>query len=194
VSDLVSVPGGRDVRARFEGPAEPVRLVVACPPDPRAGGSRADARLRAIADALVDRDAACLRIDYDPWDGGQGAVTDAANAVEWARDRAERVVLVGYSFGAAVALVTGVRTAVAGISAVAPPARSAGLDAADGVSALACPGQVVVGDRDEHVDAAPVVDAARDRGWPVVSLPTGHGFAGQTGAMAAAVGAWVSGR
>lgn len=193
MSDPVSVPGGRDARATLDGPADAARLVVACPPDPRAGGSRADARLRAISDALTDRGVACLRVDYGPWDAGRGAVTDATNAVAWARERAERVVLTGYSFGAAVALVTGTETPVAGVSAVAPPARTAGLDAAAAVSGLSCPGQVVVGDRDERVDAAPVVAAARDRGWPVVSLPAGHGFAGQTGAMAAAVGAWVSG-
>ena len=192
MSDLVSVPGGRDARASLDGPADAPRLVVACPPDPRAGGSRADARLRAMSDALTDRDTACLRVDYGPWNEGRGAVADARNAVAWAADRVARVALVGYSFGAAVALVAASETAVAGVSAVAPPARTAGLDAAAAVAGLSCPGQVVVGDRDERVDAVPVVAAARDRGWPVVSLPTGHGFVGTTDEMAATVAEWVA--
>lgn len=191
MSDPVSIPGGRDARGSLDGPDDAARLVVACPPDPRAGGSRADARLRAVSDALATRGTACLRIDYGPWDEGRGAVGDVTAAVAWAADRAASVALVGYSFGAAVALVAALETSVAGVSAVAPPARIADLDAAAAVPRIDCPGQVVVGDRDARVDAAPVVAAARDCGWPVVSLPTGHGFTGQTGAMAEAVAEWT---
>jgi alpha/beta superfamily hydrolase len=194
VSDPVSIPGGRDARASRDGPPDAATLVVACPPDPRAGGSRADARLRAVADALADRGAACLRVDYGPWDGGRGAVADAERAVAWARDRAERVALAGYSFGAAAALVAAAETPVAGVSAVAPPARAADLDAAAAVSRVESPGQVVVGDRDGVVDVAPVVAAARDRDWSVVSFPTGHGFAGHAAGVAAVVADRLSGR
>ncbi|MFB6168231.1 MAG: alpha/beta hydrolase [Haloferacaceae archaeon] len=194
MSDPVAIPGARDVRATLDGPRDARCLVVACPPDPRTGGSRSDARLRALSDALTSQGVACLRIDYGPWGDGQGEVTDATRAVAWAADRAERVVLAGYSFGAAVALAGALETTVAGVSAVAPPASTADIDAADAVSRADSPGQVVVGDRDTRVDSGPVVVAARARGWPVVSLPTGHGFAGQTGDMAERVAAWVSGR
>jgi alpha/beta superfamily hydrolase len=193
VSDPVSIPGGRDVRATLDGPADAARLAVACPPDPRAGGSRADARLRAVSDALSDRGVACLRVDYGPWGEGRGAVGDARRAVAWARERAADVALAGYSFGAAVALVAALDAPVAGVSALAPPARIAGLDAVDAAARISPPGQVVVGDRDRRVDSSPVVAAARERGWPVVSLPTGHGFAGRTGEAAAAVADWVAG-
>ena len=193
MSDPVSIPGGRDVRATLDGPRDAGRLVVACPPDPRAGGSRTDARLRAVSDALTARGLACLRLDYGPWAEGRGEVTDAEGAVAWADDRAASVALVGYSFGAAVALVAALDADVAGVSAVAPPASTASLDAADAVSRLSCPGQVVAADRDGRVDSGPVVAAARDRGWPVASLPTGHGFAARTAEMAEAVARWVAG-
>jgi alpha/beta superfamily hydrolase len=194
VPDPVSVPGGRDARATLDGPRDAARLVVACPPDPRAGGSRSDARLRAVSDALTSRGVGCLRVDYGPWDEGRGEVRDARNAVAWADDRAASVALVGYSFGAAVALVAAAEADVVGVSAVAPPASIASLDAADAVARVDSPGQVVVADWVERVDPTPVAAAARERGWPVVSLPTGHGFAGRTGEMADAVAAWVSGR
>lgn len=193
MSDPVSLPGGRDVRATLDSVADTARLAVACPPDPRAGGSRADARLRAVSSALTDRGIACLRVDYGPWDEGRGAVGDARNAVSWACERADQVTLVGYSFGGAVALVAASAAPVAGVSALAPPARIADLDAVAAVSRCSCPGQVVVGDHDRRVDSAPVVAAARERDWPVVSLQTGHGFAGRADEAAATVAAWVAG-
>jgi len=61
------VPGARDVRAslnRADGDGRADACIVACPPHPRAGGSRSDPRLRAVAAAFRDRGVDRLRVDY----------------------------------------------------------------------------------------------------------------------------------
>jgi alpha/beta superfamily hydrolase len=131
VSNTVVIPGGRDVRATRDAandtaPSE--TLVVGCPPHPLQGGSRHDRCLRAIAEAVTEAGTDCLRIDYGAYDAGRGECVDVARAVEWASKRAEWVGLVGYSFGAAVALCAaagGVADgpAVDGVVALAPPSR-----------------------------------------------------------------------
>jgi alpha/beta superfamily hydrolase len=190
VSGPVLVPGPRDVRARLDGDADgPV--VVACPPDPRDGGSRADARLRAVSDALADRGVGCLRLDYGPWAGGEAAVRDARAAVAWAHDRADRVALAGYSLGGAVALAAAADAPVARVAALAPPATADGVDAAAAVARVDAPGQVVVAARDRRADAAPVVAAARERGWVVEAVDAGHGFGGSLAAVAGLVAAFL---
>ena len=131
MSDTVVIPGGRDVRATRDAanrtaPSE--TLVVACPPHPLQGGSRHDRRLQAIAETLTEVGVDCLRLDYGAYDAGRGECVDVERAVEWANERAECVGLVGYSFGAAVALCVAGRgvaddPAVDGVVALAPPSR-----------------------------------------------------------------------
>ena len=131
MSDTVVIPGGRDVRATRDvanrtDPSE--TLVVACPPHPLQGGSRHDRRLQAIAETLTEVGVDCLRLDYGAYDAGRGECVDVEQAVEWANERAECVGLVGYSFGAAVALCVAGRgvaddPAVDGVVALAPPSQ-----------------------------------------------------------------------
>jgi len=77
----VLIPGTRDVRGTVDGPDDPDTIVVACPPHPQHGGSRTDARLQAVGEALASRGVGCLRIDYGPWDEGKGEQLDARNAL-----------------------------------------------------------------------------------------------------------------
>jgi alpha/beta superfamily hydrolase len=184
--DTVLVPGGRDVRATLDGPGTTAEAcVVACPPHPQMGGRRTDRRLRAVSDALAERDVACLRFDYGPWDEGEGERTDARNALAWARERYETVGLFGYSFGGAVALLaaaaeSGDGTPPAATTVLAPAARlEAGLDAADAVASIDCPLQVVYGERDTTADWEPVVERAREAGAEVVGMSADHHFVGQ---------------
>jgi alpha/beta superfamily hydrolase len=173
----ILVPRGRDVRATLDAPGG-AACVVACPPHPEMGGSRSDARLRAVSDALAP--AACLRFDYGPWDEGRGELTDAGNALAWARDRYDRVGLLGFSFGGAVALLAAAEAAPDSVSTLAPAARlPAGLDAVDALDAIDCPTQVVYGERDTTADWEPVVERARELGHRVDALPADHFFVGQ---------------
>ena len=172
------IPGGRDVRGPLDGGDARV-AVVACPPHPRQGGSRSDRRVRAVSDALAAADVACLRIDYGPWDEGYGERADAVAAVEWARERYERVGIFGYSFGGTVALLAAAAGDVDAVAALAPEARLASdLDAVSALSNLGVPVQVVYGERDETVAWRPLVEAAGDRGDDVVGLPADHFFVG----------------
>ena len=176
MSEPVRIPGGRRVEGRLDRP-DSDRVVVACPPHPRQGGSRTDPRLRAVSDALAP-DVACLRFDYGPWDAGRGERRDAERALSWATDRFERAGLLGYSFGAGVALRT---AAVAdhppdACSALAPPGDA---DIVDALGRIDPPVQVVAGERDETVNAGPVVTRARELGHTVETLPGDHHFAGQ---------------
>jgi hypothetical protein len=193
-ADPVVLPGGRDVRGSLDraGDVETAAgtdgsaCVVACPPHPQHGGSRADGRLRAVGDTLAARGVDCLRFDYGPWDEGRGERVDAEAALAWARDRYARVGLFGYSFGGAVAAVAAADAdpPPAAVSLLAPAATlPSGEDAAAAVARGRAPLQVVCGSRDERVDrdrvveAARAADAAADR--EVVTLDAGHGFVGE---------------
>jgi len=178
------VPGARDVRATLDGRDSPT-VVVACPPHPRMGGDRSDARLRVVSDALGERGVDCLRVDYGPWDRGRGEQTDVRNALGWAREHYTRAGLFGYSFGASVALLAAAAAlregedAPGAVSALAPAASVEGLDAAAAVDAVRCPLQVVYGERDDTVDSEPVAERARERGGSVETLGADHFYVGQ---------------
>ncbi|MFC6834969.1 dienelactone hydrolase family protein [Halomarina ordinaria] len=192
MSDPVVVGGARDVRASLDTPdTDTDACVVACPPHPRMGGHRGDRRLTAVSDALSP-DIACLRFDYGAWDEGRGERTDAVRAVEWARERFASVALFGYSFGGAVALLAAVETDVAAVSALAPAARLDGsLDAAAALAAIACPVQVVYGERDTTAEWEPVVERAREHDCEVVAMGADHHFVGQGEKAAAHVAGFL---
>ena len=193
MAESVPIPGPRDVTASLDAP-ETDSVVVACPPHPRYGGTRHDQRLRAVSDALAPG-VACLRIDYGPWDEGRGERTDAERALAWARERFASVACFGYSFGAGIAVraaaaTAGTATGPAALSVLAPPARSGGESVAEALDGVACPVQVVYGERDDTVDWASVVERARARGDAVASLRADHHFVGQSAAVGETVAAF----
>lgn len=189
MSETVLVPGAREVRGTLDNP-DAETCAVACPPHPQMGGDRTDSRLRAVADALGERDIACLRIDYGPWDEGRGESRDARNALAWAREEYDRIALFGYSFGGAVALLAAAEAeGLEAVSVLAPTDSLAGgdLDAVAALESIDCPLQVVYGERDSTADWERVVDRARDLGVEVVSMPADHFFVGKTDRVATAV-------
>jgi alpha/beta superfamily hydrolase len=108
-SEEIVVPSDRDVRATLDAPGGDA-CVVDCPTHPQMGGSRTDARLRAVSDAL---ECACLRMDYGEWDGGPGELGDVLDTYAWARAEYDEVSLFGYSFGGCLALVAAARHTIA---------------------------------------------------------------------------------
>lgn len=189
VGERVQIPGDRAVQATLDG-TDGRGAVVACPPHPQHGGSRADARLRAVSDRLTGDGVDCLRIDYGPWDRGRGEQQDVRDAIAWARGRYECVACFGYSFGAGMAvLVAAEEPALAAVSVLAPPARTGdGLRVTGAVEAIACPLQVIVGERDRTVDWEPVRDAADRAGHPTEGVAGDHFFAGQVDRVAGLAG------
>lgn len=181
----VVVSGGRDVRGSLDGPADALAVVVACPPHPRAGGTRSNPILTALGDGLADRGIATLRFDYGPWDDGEGEVSDAERAIEWAVERFDTVGAFGYSFGATVALAAAVDSPVTAVAALAPADRLPTVDTVATLERLRVPVLVVHGERDRTVDSIQVAERARALGQTVVAVPADHHFVGRRDRVAA---------
>ena len=192
MADRVPISGNRDVHAVRDGPEEARSIVVACPPHPQMGGSRADSRLTAVADALAEHSIATLRFDYGPWDEGVGEVRDAVAACRWAHERYDRVGLFGYSFGGGVAILAAREAEPDVLSVLAPAATVGNSDAVTAVADSEMPLQVLVGERDETVEWKRVVEAARERGATVERVGGDHFFTGQRSRIAETVASWLA--
>ena len=191
MTESVVIPADRDVRGSLDSP-DSTACVVACPPHPQMGGSRTDARLQAVSDAV---DAACLRFDYGAFDDGHGELRDTLDAMAWARERYESVALFGYSFGGCLALCAAAAAAEtpAAVSARAPADRlTDDLDAIAAVDDIDCPIQVMYGERDTTVDAERVADHVRASGGTVETVSADHFFVGQTRKIGETVGRFLN--
>jgi alpha/beta superfamily hydrolase len=204
--ETVLVPGARDARGTLDRAAEPApgereAVVIACPPHPQHGGTRADSRLGAVSAALGERGVSCLRFDYGFWDEGDGERLDTRNALRWASERYESVGLFGYSFGATMALcaageIDDAPEAPRAVSVLAPDRGGSRTDyAGDAVAALDGidrPAQVCYGERDTTADWGPVVERARKRGVAVEAIPADHFFVGQVQKVATTVASFLA--
>lgn len=195
MTDSVLVRASRDVRGSLDRTDDPnVRgVVLGCPPHPQHGGTRHDPRLTAVGDAVTEAGIDCLRFDYGPWDEGDGERSDAEAAIEWARERYDRVGLFGYSFGASIALLAAERAETDTVAALAPTATlGPDLDAVAALESIDCAVQVVYGSRDDTVDWEPVVEHARTLGADVEELPADHFFVGQLDRIADRCGTFLT--
>lgn len=135
--------------------ASPV-LAVLCHPHPQYGGSMHDAVLEQAAQCYPSS----LRFNFrgvgastGAFDAGVGEVDDVLCAWEWARNQHDwaRMVLIGYSFGAAMAWQAHSRCAdVERVILIAPPTAS--MKFADPVGASEHPASrhVIVGSEDDY--------------------------------------------
>ena len=190
-TERLRIQGPRELKATLDTPDGDGTdaVVVACPPHPRMGGDRRDARLRAVGETLCADGVACLRVDYGPYDEGRAERRDVREALSWAREGSDRAGLFGYSFGAGVCLLAAAEACEAGttpgaVSALAPPASSGGASTVEAVDRVTSPLQVVYGERDGTVDCGPVVERAHERGASVTGVPADHFFVGQQQAVA----------
>ena len=182
---------GHELAGDLLAPVDPIAGVVLCHPHPQLGGSRHDRVVTALFQALGGVGATVLRFDFRrEFGGGIAERRDAEAAVDLVAGRVgERPVhLVGYSFGALVALTAEVD--VTSRVAIAPPLPMA----PDPVVAPSEPTLLLV---PEHDPFCPPVEAERaTAGWPRhvrthVVAGADHLVTDGLGGAVAAVTAWA---
>ena len=181
-ADLAVPPPGVDA----------VGAVVLCHPHPQHGGNRFDRVVTALFEALPPAGYAAVRFDFRrEFADGVGARLDVVAALDHLGAGAElaRVphYVVGYSFGAVVALGTE-DDRIAGIAAVAPPLAVAP------VPTPRVPVLVLVPRHDQF--SPPSLTAPIVATWPAASLQViesaDHFLAGHTRDVADRVVAWLT--
>lgn len=156
-------PAGR-LDARLHGPPDgaPVLLLH---PHPRHGGSMGTRFVYTLARALADAGWRAVRFDFrgvgrsdGAYDEGRGETEDAVAVWDALAAEGDAPAVVGFSFGAAVAIRLAGRRPVPRLVLVAPPRRplAARMDPVADARAVGCPAHVLVGSADEQV---PVADA-----------------------------------
>lgn len=154
MSELVDGPAGKLELFTDGAEARTSALAVLCHPHPRYGGSAQDAVLGAAVDALRARQALCLRFNFRGVGRSEGRFDgdaerdDVLAIVRHARATRgpKPLLLVGYSFGAAMAWRAARAAAPEALFLIAPPVGPMHFAATD---APACPVHVVAGARDD---------------------------------------------
>jgi uncharacterized protein len=199
---------GLTLVAALASPQSPNAAAVMCHPHPRMGGTMNAPLLLALRDELVRRGYAVLRFNFRGIGESEGEsslgvdeVADAQGAVARARSFGGDlpVVLIGWSFGAAVAVRLAAQDdGLAGCVAIAPavkpkPEISAGLPPAREVE-VDVPLLLVCAAHDELVardDCTGWAEAARAE--VVVARGANHFFWGKYETLGATVGNWLDG-
>jgi alpha/beta superfamily hydrolase len=191
VQSLTLAPGdGVQLEAERATPDGVSRAsVVLCHPHPQYGGTMRSIVISALFDALPAAGFTCLRFNFrgverstGTHDDGRGELVDVQTAIDDAaasRLPAERLLLVGWSFGADMTLST-TDDRLAGWVGIAPPLRFAGNF--DAVAHDARPKLLILGQHDEFREPASVVDATEDWDATEIDVIAGasHFFVGRT--------------
>ena len=151
-------------------PATPHPAVVVCHPHPLFGGDMHNSVVTAVCQALVEAGIAALRFNFrgvgrsqGRFGEGVGEREDAIAALAYLRQRegvdSAKVGIVGYSFGAAVALVAA-DDQMAALAAISPPV----FGHVTAPPAIVCPTLLITGDRDDVAPPAQVTALGRTLG------------------------------
>ena len=150
------------LEALVETPATPAPVVaVMCHPHPLHGGTMTNKVVHTVARTMSRLGATTVRFNFrgvgkssGTYSEGIGERDDAIAVAEWARAArpGARLVLAGFSFGAAVAISIAVRVDAAALVSIAPPI---GRLPADLVLPV-CPWLIVHGSEDEIIPLADV--------------------------------------
>jgi len=194
-----------DVRleGRLAVPAGAARGAVVCHPHPQYGGTMDNNVVVAVCDALQAAGVATLRFNFRGVAGSQGSYTDGRGevddtrqAVAFLRERLGNgdVTLVGYSFGAMMALLAGHDASdVSRLVAIAPPVAMFDLAFLKGCER---PKLVVAGDRDQYCPLAELEAQLAKVAEPksfVRIAGADHFFYGHEAATADAVAKFIGG-
>jgi uncharacterized protein len=189
---------GQTLEAELTVAADERALAVLCHPHPQYGGDMRSLVTSELFGALPGAGVTCLRFNFrgvgrstGTYDGGNAEQLDVHAAVTWAADRGSaRLALVGWSFGADLAL-TESAPALAGWVAIAPPLRFGG--AVDRVGLDTRPKLLILAQHDEFRDAATVVEATEAWRETTTEIVPGasHFFVGRTARVVELVTDWI---
>ena len=177
-------PVGR-LEAILESPADAdvAGSVVVCHPHPQHGGTMHNKVAHTLARAFVGMNYAALRFNFrgteaseGSFDDGIGELDDALAAIDWMRNEQPAPLwIVGFSFGAAIAVRAAIAREVDGLVSVAPAISrfASGLETQPD-----CPWLVVQGDQDELVDIDETVEwfDGLEPGPELLVIPEGEHF------------------
>lgn len=172
---------GEILEARIDSAETPRWFTVFCHPHPLHGGSMNAPLMISVTRRLVERGHAVLRFNFrgagsstGTHDFGNGEQLDVAAAIDEASSRGLPVGLAGWSFGAATALRW-----LAGAAAdlpyagIAPPPDFLPEEAGAG------PKRIILGTRDQLIDADALRHYCADKGIDLVLTPGDHFFHGR---------------
>ncbi|MFT5014911.1 MAG: alpha/beta superfamily hydrolase [Patiriisocius sp.] len=183
MSESVSVPGpAGKLETIVDETIDATTVAVLCHPHSEYGGSMHDGVLQIMVDALLPLGIHCVRFNFrgvgkssGQFDNGEGEIRDVIAVTQWAKSRwpGLKLMLGGYSFGAAMSLIAAskIEDNVDKLILIAPPIQ---MMASDG--ALSIDSCVIVGGRDTIVSASA---AAQYFGAQLKVLPQAdHFFSG----------------
>ena len=145
-----------------------------------------------LADRWAARGVRTVRVGYREPNNLDLCAHDLACGVEWARDAgADRVVVMGHSFGGAVAVRTAVLMTASVAGVVTFATQSAGCEVAGALDDR--PLLLFHGDRDELLpaDASHMVQAIAGQGEVVILPGEGHVLAGSDEAITRRLDVWL---
>lgn len=190
------------------GDGAPSGTTILCHAHPKMGGTMNAPLLLALRDDLVARGWGCVRFNFRGVGQSEGTpslgtdeVNDVAAARDFVRGRFPNVplTLIGWSFGAAVALRAATEAGAAACVAVAPavrdrPGLTAGLPPPDRLG-LQMPVLVVCGTNDDQTPPADARSWAEEAGAEFIEVPgANHFFWAKYEQLATLVGDWLDGR
>ena len=172
------------LEARYSEAASATGLTaVLCHPHPQFGGTMNDLVLGALESALLASGISCLRFNFRGVGGSQGIYSDGVGEIDdlvaattWVRESSvgERIIVVGYSFGGAVALSAQELVAPEGMILVAPAVGMFGQQHPPTVPTL-----VILAENDQFVNADSTKGWFGDPNtWVEQMLDTDHFFFG----------------
>lgn len=173
---------GITLEARLDRPeGQANRITVFCHAHPLEGGTMNSPLMIAVAQTLTERGHIVLRFNFRGTGSSEGShgegkeeLADVTAAVEHARTMDLPVGLAGWSFGAGVALNWLAETdEEIPFCGIAPPPDRLPDSLPQG------PKRIVVGSREQVVDADALVEYAKTNGIDVVITPGDHFFHGR---------------
>jgi len=192
--------GARAERLAIQGPSGPLEAIIEdperedtrygllCHPHPLHGGTMENKVVTTAAKALREVGMPTLRFNFrgvgnstGVYDEGRGETADAEAVAAWcaARWPGRQPVIVGFSFGAYVALRLAQRIRASRLITIAPPVTTFDFS---GQPPPRCPWFIVQGDADEIVDpiaVAAFVERLNPRPHMTIMPGAGHFFHGR---------------